>query len=83
MSQGQLAEHTNYCRYQQWGRKVKNSKQKAVSQKLKYHTSALTRKGTVDQFLKKGQNLRYGLCFSQRIRKGRIISERKRNWSGL
>lgn len=38
------------------GGKVKNSKLKAVYQKSKNHTSALTRKRMVDEFWKKGQN---------------------------
>ena len=38
------------------GSKVRNGKLKAVCQKSKNHTSALSRKGMVDEFWKKGQN---------------------------
>lgn len=44
---------------------MKNDNRK-LSQKLKDHTSALTRMGTVYQFWKKGQNPEFSLDFSQR-----------------
>lgn len=65
------------------GRKVKNGKQQAVSQKLQDLTSALTRKRMVDQFWKEGENPKHSLYFSQReLEKAKSsVKERELMWA--